>query len=203
MGRAARSPQWLHELPIAMPSANERPHTQVLGDGMIKRFPMILVALASAFPAFAASFDVVTERKSGDWSAILYRNQSSGREFCALEANAGGTVFRISRYKDNAADTFLEVHNPSWDLIEGKSKFTVDVVIKGEFFRAELMGTRYADAYVHDFTENRSYLSLLGMIALTSSLEVKNPNGTQVFKTSGNGSNAALTDFGSCTKAGT
>ena len=170
---------------------------------MINRFPMILMALATAFPASAASFDVLTERKSGDWSAILYRNQSSGREFCALEANANGTVFRISRYKDNAADTFLEVHNPSWDLIEGKSKFTVDVVIKGKSLRAKLMGTRYSDAYVHDFTENQSYFSLLGMIALTSSLEVKNPNGAQVFKTSGKGSGAALEDFGSCTKAGT
>jgi hypothetical protein len=164
---------------------------------------MFLVALAISAPASAASFDVVQERKSGDWAAILYRNQSSGREFCALEANAGGTVFRISRYKDDAGDTFLEVHNPSWSLIEGKSKFSIDVVIKGESLRAELMGNRYADAYVHDFTESQSYLSLLGMIALTSSLEVKNPNGAQVFKTSGNGSQAALTDFGSCTKAGT
>lgn len=170
---------------------------------MLKRFPVVLVALALASPASAASFDVVSERKSGDWSAVLYRNNSSGREFCALEANADGTVFRISRYKDNAADTFLEVHNPSWDLIEGKSKFSIDVMIKGDPLRAELMGNRYADGYVHDFTENQSYISFLGMIALTSSLEVKNPNGALVFKTSGKGSGAALEDFGSCTRAGT
>lgn len=41
------------------------------------------------------------------------------------------------------------------------------------------------------------------MISLTSSLEVKNPNGAQVFKTGGKGSGAALKDFADCTRAGT
>jgi hypothetical protein len=170
---------------------------------MLKRLStaVTFAVLATTSSASAASFDVVMERKTGDWSAILYRNQNGGRLFCALEANAGGTVFRISRYRDKASDTFLEVHNPDWSLIEAKSRFSIDMQIEKEAYSVELMGDRLSDAYVHDFTDNNSYLALLGMIAKTSSLEVKNPNGARVFKTGGRGSGAALSDFGDCTRA--
>ncbi|WAJ28913.1 hypothetical protein [Antarcticirhabdus aurantiaca] len=160
---------------------------------------ILLTALAGVTTshASAASFDVVAQKDSGDWSAVLYRNQSSARLFCALESHSGGTVFRIVRYKDDN-DTFLEVHNSSWSLMEGRSTFAIDFTIKGEAFNAELAGQRYSDAYVHDFTENQTYLTLLGAIASASSMKVTNPNGTALATLRGLGSKQALDDFGDC-----
>lgn len=152
---------------------------------------------ASAMGASAASLRPEVERKTGDWSAVLYRNESSNRLFCALESSDGDTVFRIVRYKDQN-DTFLEIHNASWNLLEGRSKFRIEFDIKGESYAAELMGMRDGNSYYHDFTDAQAYAAVLGMIAQATTVKVLNPNGSRIAGFRGRQSDVALTNFGDC-----
>ncbi|SFF42295.1 hypothetical protein SAMN05216566_11278 [Aureimonas phyllosphaerae] len=152
---------------------------------------------ASTVVASAASLRPEVEKKTGDWSAVLYRNESSNRLFCALESHDGDTVFRIVRYKDQN-DTFLEVHNASWELLEGRSKFSIEFDIKGESYAAELMGMRDPNSYYHDFTGAQTYAALLGMIAQATTVTVLNPNGTKIASFRGRQSDVALNNFGDC-----
>jgi hypothetical protein len=130
----------------------------------MRRAILSLIITSLTLPVFAASFSAEVERKSGEWAAVLYRNHNGNRLFCALESYANRTVFRIVKYKESG-DTFLEVHNPDWSLIEGAARFTINVTVGDKAYQAEMMGRRYPDAYTHDFTENDKYLILLGMIA--------------------------------------
>lgn len=163
----------------------------------MRRTVLSLIVTSLVLPGFAATFQPEVERKSGDWAAVLYRNDNGNRPFCALESYGDDTVFRVVRYKDSG-DTFLEIHNPDWRLIEGKAKFDISITIGNDAYRAEMMGQRYADAYVYDFTERETYLTLLGMIAQADSIRVTNSNGADVISLSGRGSKQALTEFGNC-----
>ncbi len=155
----------------------------------------------STILANSASFISEIEKKSGNWAATLYRNESNNRRFCALEAYNHETVFRIVRYRDGH-DTFLEIFDPSWRLIEGKSSFSMRFSVKNETYEAELVGKSYSDAYIHEFTDSDKYLTLLGIISQASWLEVLNPNGIQLLGISGRGSSAALKNFSGCIETG-
>ncbi len=159
----------------------------------------VLALCMLATSASAAILEPLVERKNGDWSAVLYRNATSDRLFCALESYDGETAFRIVRYKDGNA-TFLEIHNTSWDLMAGGSKFILSFSIKDENYKAELMGMRDAHGYSHDFTDNTGYLALIGMISQATSFEVQNSNWAKIATFRGRRSELAAADYGDCLK---
>jgi hypothetical protein len=161
---------------------------------MIRTFAVLLFTSTTAS---AVTLTPEVEKKTGDWSAILYKNEGSNRLFCALESNDADTVFRIVRYKDDN-DTFLEILNPSWNLLEGRSKFSLEFEIKGENYAAELMGIRDPNSYYHDFTDAQMYAALLGMIAQATRMTVLNPNGSRIASFRARQSNLALHNFGDC-----
>jgi hypothetical protein len=82
----------------------------------------LLVFAAPNTAHAAAQFESEQSVEHGAWAVHLFRNKSSGRRFCALQAESAGVTLRVNRYQDNA-ETFLEVYSPSWTMMEGGLRF--------------------------------------------------------------------------------
>lgn len=162
----------------------------------------LVVALSALLSNAAQAAEFVPERtaKFENWSAILYRNVNGDRLFCALEAENGKTAFRVNHYKDNG-ETFLEVFNPGWTLMEGAARFTLDFDFGKDTYQAELPGKSWGDSYTYDFTDVKNYEAVLGMIAKAKSFALKDANKAALVDFQGKGSGSALDAYQACVAA--
>lgn len=165
-----------------------------------ERFWAVAVAALTAFssvPSSAATFEVVKEKLYGDWKSILYRNDNGGRLFCALESEKSGTAFRINSYRAGG-DTFLEVYNPSWTLMEGEVRFSFEFQIEESPLGMELRGKSWGDSYTYDLLDVSVFKTLLSVISAANSFKVVNSNGAPIATFPMSGSRKAVADFVNC-----
>ena len=156
--------------------------------------------LGSALPASgAATFDVLEERVYGHWRAVLYRNVNGGRVFCAVETDPiDAPMLRINRYRADG-DTFLEIFDPAWNMMEGVVRFRFDVQVGMETIGVEFIGRSWGDSYTYDFLQVDIYEAVLQLLATGSRLTVFNSNGTSIASYSLTGSAAAINAYRQCT----
>lgn len=171
---------------------------------MSKKLFLYLLMMATSYPTLswnghshAAEFEVEHESVFGSWRSVLYRNLNGNRYFCAIESWKGETVLRIAHYK-LSKETFLEVHNKNWTLMEGQAQFYVSFNVDNEPLTAELKGRSWADGYTHNFTDSQMFSAVMGMLMLAKDMTVTNINGAPMASFSGNGSNRAAQAFGQC-----
>jgi len=156
-----------------------------------------LIAVALNNHSMAATFETQQSVKHGDWTTSLFKNLNGNRLFCAAETSDGNTVFRINRYKDTS-DTFLELYNADWTMMEGNVKFSIDFDVKNENYKAEIAGKSWGDSYTHDFTDVKNYELILGLLSTSKSFNVQNSNGSVIGRFSGSGSLEALQAYNAC-----
>jgi hypothetical protein len=149
-------------------------------------------------PALPATFTIQQIENYGNWNAVLYKNDSSGRLFCAFESVSLVPVLRINTYLDNN-DTFLEIHDPSWSKMTGRVSFTLafDVPDHG-ITRIEFLGNSDGISYTHDILETDAFHHMLGLFAHATKLQVVNSNGGVLAEYSGSGTADALRQFYDC-----
>lgn len=164
----------------------------------IRAITFFLIILFIPIDALAVELEVIAARKDGNWEAVLYRNTNSDRLFCAMESSdSNSTVIRIVRYSDTF-DTFLEIVNTKWNLMQGNGGFSLLINIGHDNYRVKLNGERFSNAYSYDFIDKDKYLILLGMISEANYILVENPNGEIIAKFDGSGSAAALRNYADC-----
>lgn len=129
--------------------------------------------------------------------ASIYKNLGNNQLFCAAETRNGETDFRINRYMASG-ETFLEIYNSSWSMMPGNVGFKIEFDIYGENYSAKLRGRSWGDSYTHDFTDVKNYQALLGMIAQSKSLVIKNSNDAPIAEFDGSGAGDAVRSFIEC-----
>jgi hypothetical protein len=147
--------------------------------------------------AQAAQFVAERSSKHGSWAAHLFRNLNGNRLFCAIESRNGTTDFRINQYKVSG-EAFLELFNPTWTMMEGNVRFTIDFKVGSENYQAEFAGRSWGDSYTHDFTDVTNYHAVLGLIAKADAFSVRNSNGSIIAEFTGSGSSAAIRSYATC-----
>lgn len=171
---------------------------------MMKRWAFAIICVLSLFsaPALAevARFDVVKQAVHGKWKAVLYQNRAGGRLFCALETELSGTVFRINAYQANG-DTFLEVFNPGWQLMQGEVRFSLRFEGGNNPLTMEMRGRSWGDSYTFDFLEVENYRAALGLISGNLGMSVINSNGQSMVDFSLAGADGAVASYLECTGA--
>lgn len=151
-------------------------------------------------PVLGAQFSAEASSQHGAWTASLYRNLSNRELFCAAETQDGQTDFRINRYK-SSGETFIELFNPNWSMMKGDVRFTLDFIVEGGGYAAELRGQSWGDSYTHDFTDEKNYHALLGLISQSKSFKLKNTNNAVIGTFSSAGALAALQEYVRCVEA--
>lgn len=150
------------------------------------------------FPsAQAAEFVAEQTWSYGLWSAHLYRNLNGNRLFCAIEAENGGTYFRVNRYKDSG-EVFLEIYNPDWDYMEGNVRFSINFLVGAESYGADFAGKSWGNSFTHDFQKANSYDAVLGLLASATTFDVQNSNGISLAQFAGTGSREAVQAYNKC-----
>ncbi|WP_454288666.1 hypothetical protein [Rhizobium arsenicireducens] len=163
---------------------------------LIAVFSLVTSQLTGA-AANAAEFRPEKTVRHGVWEATLYRNLGSNQLFCAAETRDGNTDFRINRYKVSG-ESFLEIYSQEWSLMPGNVGFKIDFNVRGQAYTAELRGRSWGDSYTHDFTDVKNYEALLGLIAQSSSFDVKNSNDVTIAQFSGIGAKDAILAYLEC-----
>lgn len=162
---------------------------------------LAVLALASqtlwSGPLLAAEFKPEKTARYGDWEASLYRNLGNNQLFCAAETRGGGVDLRINSYK-SSGETFIEVYNSDWTMMQGDVRFTFVLDVSGESYEAELRGRSWGDSYTHDFTDVKSYNALLGLLARSGSIQLRNSNSAVIATFSGRGAMEALQTYRKC-----
>lgn len=157
----------------------------------------VFFSMQSNMQSLAAELETQSSASYGVWNSSLLKNTNGNRLLCATETRDGDTILRINSYKDTA-DTFLELYNPKWTMMEGNVRFFIDFEIKGENYKAEIAGKSWGDSYTHDFTDVKNYELILGLLAMAKTFNVQNSNGTIIGRFSGIGSLEALQTYHSC-----
>jgi hypothetical protein len=169
----------------------------------MKRTPGLLAVMALisqtvwSGPLLAAEFRPEKTARYGDWEASLYRNLGNNQLFCAAETRGGDTDFRVNSYK-SSGETFIEVYNSNWTMMQGDVRFTFVLDVSGESYEAELRGRSWGDSYTHDFTDVKSYNALLGLLARSGSIQLRNSNSAVIATFSGHGAMEALDTYRKC-----
>lgn len=146
-------------------------------------------------PALAATFDLLASQKYGTWESNRYRNQSSGRTFCAAEVkDSSGTLLRLNIYNDNK-EAFFELYNKKWTMRGGGVRFSLSF---DDGISAELQGKSWGDSYTYDFLEQQKMAAIFGLLMKNSSVRVLNSNGARIAAFSLKGAQGAISSMMGC-----
>lgn len=177
-----------------------RKYTQGALERLLDRFclftSLICLGLGSS-SLQAAQLEALRETQFEQWKSVLYRNENNGLHFCALESESNGITLRLNQYK-GSNDTFLELYNQDWMMLEGVARFSAKYVLDGQDMGIEMRGKSWGDSYTYDILDKISYSAILSMIGKSSSLSFLNSNGNTLAAFDPAGAANAVNDFKQC-----